>query len=368
MHKFYFFFLVSFLIINNLPAQHSHQDVLPGQSGTTLMNNLRLNYRPSSLPTYGQARDNMFKHVYEENDTITCVYTGLKRYLPPLADPTTAMIDNQSSISVDTEHTYPQSKTTNNAGKSDLHHMFPTRAAANNGRGSVPLGEIAPNDVDKWYFKANTLTNSPAANVLHLHSKQHNNVRFEPRDDHKGNAARAMFYYYTMYKSEADAADPNFFNIQKDKLCQWHLDDPVDSLEWVRTSKIASFQNNRVNPFVLDCTLPQRCGFCTTTCTPPNSITRQEDVGLELFDSYPNPFQQQTTISYQLHREQHIVLNIYNNVGQLVQTLASGKQMAGLHEYVVDASDLTNGIYFYTLTLQSKKQTATFSSPLVVAK
>lgn len=149
-----------------------------------------------------------------------------------------------------------------------------------------------------------------------LHSKQDNGILFEPRDDHKGNAARAMFYYYTMYRSEADAADPNFFHLQKATLCQWHLDDPVDSLEWLRTSRIAPFQNNRVNPFVMDCTLPQRCGYCATTCSPPNAISKQESMGLELLDSYPNPFQQQTTISYQLHRTQQVVLEIYNNWGQ----------------------------------------------------
>lgn len=367
MHHLYVLCIAILLISCPSIAQHSHQDILAGQTGNSLINALRTNYKPLSLPSYGQARDNMYKHVYRENDTVTCVYTGLKRYLPPLADPSTAMADNNSSVSINAEHTYPQGKTINSAGKSDLHHMFPTRAAANTGRASLPLGDIVPNNVDKWYFEATTRTSPPPANLLDLHSKQQTNVLFEPREDHKGNAARAMFYYYTMYQAEANASDPNFFHNQKATLCQWHLADPVDSLEWIRTSRIALFQNNRVNPFVMDCTLPERCGYCATACSPPNSISRQEEMGLEIFDNYPNPFEQKTTIHYQLNRTQEVVLKVYNSFGQMVQTLASETQTAGLYEYTFEAQDLASGLYFYQLILTSSKgQRASFSKPLVI--
>lgn len=366
MHKLYFFVFASFFLSNESAAQYSHQDVLLGQSGTSLVTNLRLNYKHSNLPSYSTARNNMYKYIDASNDTVTCVYTGLKRYLPSNStSPITVMLDNNSSISINAEHTYPQSKTVNDAGKSDLHHLYPTRAAANNGRGSIPLGDVSPNNVDKWYFEGNTWTNQPAANLLPLCSKQQNNVRFEPRDVHKGDAARAMFYYYTMYQAEASAADPNFFNQQKTKLCEWHLADPVDSLEWARTHRIAPFQGGKVNPFVLDCTLPSRCNFCTTACSPPNSITKEEEMGLDLFDNYPNPFQQSTTISYELNRPQNVVLVVYNNLGQIIQTLNQEAQEPGLYEVNFEAKDLANGVYFYTLTLESEGKVATFSRPLV---
>lgn len=353
------------LVFTSLKAQYSHQNVLQGQTGSTLLNNLILNYKPTNLATYGTARDNMFANVYKENDTITCVYTGLKRYLPPLADPTSTMYDNASSISVDTEHTYPQSKTTNEAGKSDLHHMFPTRAMANSGRGSTPFSVIPTNNIDKWYYLDQVYTNAPAANVLHLYSKQQNSVSFEPREDHKGNVARAMFYYYTMYKTEADAADPNFFSPQLSTLCQWHLDDPVDSLEWIRTSRIALYQNNRVNPFVMDCTLPQRCGYCSSVCSPPNAISKEEEMGLELFNNFPNPFQQTTTIQYQINRSQQVLLEVYNPLGQKIATLANEIQSPGLQEYNFDATNLPSGIYFYTLTIEYQGEIAVFYKKLL---
>lgn len=358
--------MASFFLINELAAQYSHQDILLGQSGTNLVTNLRLNYKPSNLPSYSSARNNMYKYIDAADDTVTCVYTGLKRYLPSNStNPIAVMLDNNSSIGINAEHTYPQSKTNNDAGKSDLHHIYPTRGAANNGRGSIPFGEISPNNIDKWYFEANTLSSTPPANVLHLYSKQQNSTLFEPRDDHKGDVARAMFYYYTMYQSDANAADPNFFNLQKAKLCEWHLADPVDSMEWARTSRIAPFQSGKVNPFVMDCTLPNRCSYCTTACSPPSSITREEAMGLELFNNYPNPFQQSTTISYQLNRPQNVVLVVYNNLGQTIQTLNKEEQAPGLYEVEFDARNLANGVYFYTLTLESDRQVATFSRPLV---
>ena len=366
MHKLYFFVLASFFLIPELTAQYSHQDVLLGQSGTSLVTNLRLNYKPSNLASYSTARNNMYKYIDNSNDTVTCVYTGLKRHLPSNStSPIAVMLDNNSSISINAEHTYPQSKTVNDAGKSDLHHLYPTRAAANGGRGSVPLGEILPNNIDKWYFQASTLSSAPAANVLHLYSKQDNNTRFEPRDDHKGDAARAIFYYYTMYQSEANAADPNFFNQQKTKLCEWHLADPVDSLEWSRTHNIAPFQGGKVNPFVMDCSLPNRCNYCTTICAVPSAITKEETMGLELLNSYPNPFEQTTTIRYELNRTQDVSLVVYNNLGQIVQTLNQEEQVPGFYEVAVDAKNLASGVYFYTLTLASDGKVATFSKPLV---
>ncbi|MFN8329951.1 MAG: hypothetical protein U0T81_01815 [Saprospiraceae bacterium] len=43
--------------------------------------------------------------------------------------------------------------------------------------------------------------------------------------------------------------------------CVTGIQDPVDSLEWKRTFMISQYQDGKANPFVLDCTLPQRC-YC----------------------------------------------------------------------------------------------------------
>lgn len=351
-------------------AQYSHQPILPTQSGSILLTNLRNNYRPTLTASYGQARDNMFKYVYEENDSITCVYTGLKRYLPPgTTAPRTIMLDNNSTQSINTEHTYPQSRVSGRTGRTDLHHMFPTRAAANSDRGSYPFDNIPSNRIDKWYLGTTVLTSPPPASTTPLYSKTENATRFEPRDDHKGNVARAMFYFYTMYKTEADAVDPNFFHQQKAVLCQWHLDDPVDSLEWLRTSRIASFQQQKVNPFVMDCTLPQRCGYCSSICTPPTvSMRSLEGFGATLSDPMPQPFSTQTTIQFSLERSQEATLSVYNSTGQLVRTLVQGKQAPGTYQVVLDGRDLASGLYVYTLHLHEDDYTGVFSRTLLLVR
>lgn len=370
MRFFYLFLVLGSLFALPTQAQYDHQDILPGQTGNTLLTNLKLNYKPTISVSYGTARDNMFKYIYEENDTVTCVYTGLKRYLPSNAtSPRTVMLDNNSAVSVNTEHTYPQSKVLNDAGRSDLHHIFPTRALANNGRSTLPFGEIAVNSVDKWYRDANQLSSPPPVVEQPFYSKQHTGVMFEPRDDHKGNVARAMFYYYTMYKNEADGVDPNYFHQQKNILCQWHLADPVDSMEWVRTSRIAIFQQNKVNPFVMDCTLANRCNYCAQTCSPPNSITRQEDFGLSLLDNFPNPALSSTQLGYQLERTQTITLKVHNHLGQVVKTLvAAEEQAAGHYSYELNVATLPAGLYTYSITIGQAGKSATFSKLMVVAQ
>ena len=366
-----FVFLLCSLFSWNTQAQYDHQPVLSNQTGTPLLNNLRLDYKPTITASYGGARDNMFRQIYNENDTITCVYTGMKRYLPPNStSPRTIMLDNNSSVSINTEHTYPQSKVLNSAGRADLHHIFPTRAQANSDRGSYPFDNIPNNRVDKWYLGANVQSNQPPTAMVPLYSRAENATRFEPRDEHKGNVARAMFYFYTMYRSDADGDDPNYFNLQKSVLCQWHLDDPVDSLEWIRTSRIALVQSNRVNPFVFDCTLPARCGYCTQTCTPPTiNVVQQENFGLFLLANAPNPVAHQTQISYQLDRPQTVTLRVFNNLGQVVKTMVTAEeQAAGHYSYPLSVEELPNGLYHYSITVGTGSTSGTFSKTMIVAK
>jgi hypothetical protein len=71
----------------------------------------------------------------------------------------------------------------------------------------------------------------------------------------------------------------------------------------------------------------------------------------KLDDSYPNPVVDHTTIKYQLKGsvdEQDAEIRIYNIRGQLVQTIQGKAGVA-----VLDASSLSNGIYFYRLKTET---------------
>jgi len=66
---------------------------------------------------------------------------------------------------------------------------------------------------------------------------------------------------------------------------------------------------------------------------------------------YPNPFSQSTTIHYQLHSSDHVTLKVYNAVGVEVAVLVNEYQDTGSHLALFDASNLTPGIYYYTLQI-----------------
>ena len=72
-------------------------------------------------------------------------------------------------------------------------------------------------------------------------------------------------------------------------------------------------------------------------------------INYELSQNYPNPFNPNTMIRFSLPKETQLKINIYNMLGELVETLAEGTYQAGYHELNFNAANLSSGIYIYRI-------------------
>jgi len=79
-------------------------------------------------------------------------------------------------------------------------------------------------------------------------------------------------------------------------------------------------------------------------------IEANQPVVTSLLQSYPNPFNATTEISYKLATDGPVKLEIFNLLGEKVETLIDGHQTAGERSVIWDASTLSSGIYFCRLT------------------
>lgn len=210
-------------------------------SGSSLRSWLKTNWYNSQHNQLGytRARRYMYNRIDNKNNKITCVYGGYQRNWNYGGTGT-------NPYPINAEHTVPQSWfNSNEPMRSDLHHLFPSYANINSQRGALPFGDISDSQTTKWWRYTSYRSSTPSSSTRNQYSEYKSGL-FEPREDHKGNCARAVFYFYTMYPTQAGSisqiGDLN-------TLYQWHLNDPVDANEISRNNSIASYQGNR-NPYV----------------------------------------------------------------------------------------------------------------------
>jgi endonuclease I len=158
-------------------------------------------------------------------------------------------------IPLSREHTYCHSWMPTHPSKSgdeysDQHHLFPVHQHYANGvRSNHPLGNVT--NITSSFLDGKYGTDSNGNNV------------YEPRDEHKGDAARALFYMVLRYDGiDGNDWDFNWLNNSKlpslthqegpqdiTTLIDWHKLDPPDKWEVDRNNYIQSIQDNR-NPFI----------------------------------------------------------------------------------------------------------------------
>ena len=339
------FFLGYWLSLSSLQAQQRPQEyIAPNLTGENLLRYISQEYSVSNPLGYNGARDQMYSNIDKINGQIIGVYTGY-----------TITSNNRTDAfnkGINTEHVWPQGLFDKNEPmRGDIHHIFPTRIEANSARSNYPFDEIPDNQTDKWFYLSNESSGIPSSNI-DLYSELDNGRAFEPREDFKGNVARAIFYFWSVYQNRAVVKDDvSFFNDMKDVLYDWHKQDPVDEMEWNRSLGAEQVQGNR-NPFIHDSTLVDRVYFGGQVVTNEYKIQQEFSQGqkqIRLLQNYPNPFNPSTTISFELTRPEYIRLSVYTMLGQPVAMLAEGKREAGWYRIAFNADQLPSGIYFYRL-------------------
>ena len=224
------------------------------------------NYKTSNTLGYTDCRDTMYAVIdIKEGNQLTGVYSGYTITLDMNQDPSA----NAYEQGINCEHTFPQSLGAGDEPmKSDIHHLFPTKSNINSSRGNDPFEEIPDEETHIWYRNEYSQTSIPTEYIDEFAEKYNppnqSEERFEPREEQKGNTARAMFYFYTMY---SDVADDDFWVLQKETLMDWHYYDEADEMETDRTWKIADYQDGLPNPFVLDSTLARRIWYPQSNLT-----------------------------------------------------------------------------------------------------
>ncbi len=247
--------------VGELSAQTD--SIAPSLNDSLLIVYLRTNYSPTSSRDYDAARDSMYTFLdVDATDSLTCVYSGLRAKADGSRTP------SNGSLSFNTEHTWPQSFYNNSEPmRGDIHHLFPVWSSVNSSRNNNPYAEIDDNLTTSWWYWENgvKLTSIPSSNIDNY--SEYYNVTFEPREDHKGNTARAIFYFWAMYQTNSDVVNDEsdneaFFEGMKETLFEWHKLDPVDANEVARSLEVEHVQGNR-NPFIHDTSLARRAYFYT---------------------------------------------------------------------------------------------------------
>ncbi|MCO4747140.1 MAG: endonuclease [Proteobacteria bacterium] len=178
---------------------------------------------------YTESRRYMFTRVDKVDGMVEGVYTGV---LVPVS---TAMPDGSL---INTEHTWPQSEGADSIpARCDLHHLYPTDPDANAERGNLPFDVVTGSVI--WQEGGSKHGYNSAGSEV-----------FEPRDSHKGNVARSMFYFATVYGYTIPTS-------QAERFKQWDLQDPPDAREHARSMAIMEYQAH-ANPYAVCLGLGER--------------------------------------------------------------------------------------------------------------
>ncbi len=286
------------------------------------------NYRPTMIEGFMVRDTFVVQGLNTFNKVITCSYSGA----PILFN----LPFDFTSTGTSREHTFPHSWMptfpADNPEKpeyNDQHHLYPTiQANVNDARCNYPLGNVI------------TPIIAYQEGVLGLDSS--GNRVYEPRDEHKGAAARALFYMATCYNTVsgnswnfqapvgevcAGGSPYNITYVQDQQVMKdWHYAYPPTSIDIARNDYLDSLQGNR-NPFVdqpdwvcyinfENMTYIANPTIPCSTSTPGASINQQSQS--VYFTLYPNPSEGVFNINVFSNSNETGVIKMFDLSGKLM--------------------------------------------------
>ena len=321
-------FFIAAILISQVGS--GQEIIFPGLKGDSLKNAIIAFYTPSKILPYDQARAKLYNDVFLLSYSLECFYSGYKIQV----DKNINILSWTAKYGMQTEHLYPRSKGADkHPAIGDLHHLVPAKATINTLRKNAPYMDVEDTKTRYWLLGDKVFL-VPDRNKIDAYS-EYVSGGFEPRESKKGDVARSIFYFYTLYHQQANKSDNRFFPSMLTDLCRWHRKDIVDSAEWNKTMSIGRIQGN-VNPFVIDATLAERCSCSAVISESPKSY---------IMELYPNPTKGLFYISIPEYNGQ-IVMSIKTDNGKLIS--AHYLMYSGLLTW-----RLTPGIYDIDLKLES---------------
>ena len=308
--------------------------ICPGQTGAPLLACLRAAYPRTSARGYSERTS--FYSSYYGSPPYRCVYTGR-----------TGPLGSSGPSEINTEHTWPQSKMPNEGDqRGDMHNLYLTIASVNSARGNLPLLDIDDNAAAAWYGPTGDGPR-PATNIDAF--SEGTASAFEPREDHKGNAARAVAYFYTLYGTN----DVGFWESSKRVLVAWNTLDAANAEETARSAAIRAYQGNE-NPYILDATLMQRA-FGTTVST----TLGDRPLAFSATLAGARPVRTALGVSVSLPSASEVTVDVYDVAGRRVaQTVSS--EGAGQATLSLDVAGLPAGVYVARVRAGASAASLTF--------
>ena len=286
------------------------------------------------------------------NRVVDCVYSGEKRlYNEPF---------DWSAYDYSREHTFPHSwmPSFNNQDTpeySDYHNLYPAKQTNVNARRcNYPLGEVVtPMSPPQVYLDCE------------LGRDANGNMVFEPRDVHKGRAARSLMYMAVCYSASnqlfsfnnpiGEVCLSNNITYPQDQnlMKKWHFQYPPDAFDMSRNDFLDSLQENR-NPFVDQPDLACYIDFGTLThiSNPPtpcyegsSGLVSDEQINFSLF---PNPTENISTLSFYLNAAAPYSIDVCDMNGRIIHS-SKYSAVQGLNQRSINTEELSTGTYLVRL-------------------